>query len=175
MDRSLIVSLATAARRVRPAVGEGLERVMRQDDDDAILIRRPDNRPVPGAERRVHLLEPPLQPVQLPSRYASFRATAGASGVEGDESHGRRVVHVVRRAGVEVLLRESMTWRLIAGLQVSVQEFAKDERAPVAVGCHVDIRTRHENFGPLDELLDYVVEVDSARKTEGFSRTDGRR
>src|SRR6266436_4029949 len=114
----------------------------------------------------MNLFQPALQPVQLSGRDASLGTTAGAGSVERDESHGRQVVNVVGRPDVEVLLLESMARRLAAGPQVRVQEFAEDELAPVTVRRHIDVWTRHENFGSLNELLDHRVEVDSIRKAE---------
>ena len=56
----------------------------------------------------MHLLEPALEPVHLGVGHASFGAAGGARGVEGDETHRRRVVHVVRSSVMTVLLRETV-------------------------------------------------------------------
>ena len=89
----------------------------------------------------MHLFEPPLQPVQLRRRDAAFSTTTRAGRVERDESHRRRVVDVVRRSLLEVLGRESVASGVPAGLQVRVKKLAEDERAPVAVRRHIDVRT----------------------------------
>ena len=81
----------------------------------------------------MHLLEPALQPVELGRRYASLRTTTGARCVEGDESHRGCVVDVIRGGVANVLLRESVALRLVAGLQVRVNEFAQHEVTPIAV------------------------------------------
>src|SRR6478609_3427860 len=67
-----------------------------------------------------------------------------------------------------------MACRRFVQPNVSVKEFAEDELTPVAVWRHVDVGTRHEVFGPLHELFDHSVEVDSLRKTEWLAGADDR-
>ena len=74
----------------------------------------------------MHLLQSPLEPVQLTLRQASFRAAGRARSVERDEPHGRRVVNVVRSSVLPIVLREPVAIRLRAGSKMRVHELTKE-------------------------------------------------
>src|SRR5690348_7606324 len=118
----------------------------------AILVSRLDPRSIARPKRRVDLLEPSLEPVELVGIDRPVRPALGGHGVERDEAHLADVVYVVRLGHHLLAL----------------------DRAPLSVRFDIDVWARHEKLGSLDEGLDHRVEVQAGWQIDRLARAGHR-
>jgi hypothetical protein len=117
-----------------PGIGQRVDPMMGENDDQTILVAGPDLMPGRSPVARVHLGEPCLQPPGLLVVQAPRGTSRQTVRVQRDQPDGRGVVDVVRGAIQPVLLGEPVPCRTGTRPEMGPHEIPPADRPPPGVG-----------------------------------------